>query len=67
MKGFLRAVAGRCDTHDKASPAKIARLEQELGMPESARPDSFTDSYADPDLIDCGNERCRTRRKGEQR
>ncbi|KOG84474.1 MULTISPECIES: hypothetical protein [Streptomyces] len=67
MKGFLRAVAGRCDTHDKASPAKIARLEQELGLPESARPASFVEAYTDPDLIDCGSERCRTRRKGEQR
>ncbi|MFD8667073.1 hypothetical protein ACFV1U_16970 [Streptomyces microflavus] len=67
MKGILRAIAGRCDTHDKASPAKIARLEQELGMPESARPTGLVDSLANPDLIDCGNERCRTRREGEQR
>ena len=67
MKGFLRAIAGRCDTHDTASPAKIARLEQELGLPESAQSASFTDSLANPDLIDCGNKGCRTRREGEQR
>lgn len=55
-----------CETHDKASPAKIARLEEELGLPESPRPTSFTEAYADPDLIECGNKQCRARREGAQ-
>ncbi|MFD8251914.1 hypothetical protein [Streptomyces werraensis] len=62
MKGILRAIAGRCDTHDRASYSKTARLEAELGMPVSPAPESSTDQFMDPDLIDCGNRRCRTKR-----
>jgi hypothetical protein len=54
-------VAGRCPTHDRAWPLTIRQLEQELGLPESLAPASFTDAYADPSLIDCGRRRCRTR------
>jgi hypothetical protein len=57
------AIAGQCDTHDRAAYSTTARLERELGMPVSPPPESFTDQYADPDLIDCGNRRCRARRK----
>lgn len=63
MKGLLRAIAGRCETHDRASYVVTARLEREAGMPVSPPPDSITDQLANPDLIDCGNRRCRTKRK----
>ncbi|WP_371624061.1 hypothetical protein OG245_15220 [Streptomyces sp. NBC_01116] len=53
-----------------ASPRRIAELEAELGIdPDAvtklqADPNvSFTDTYADPDLIDCGNKRCHDRRR----
>ncbi|MFD4572090.1 hypothetical protein ACFWNK_01835 [Streptomyces sp. NPDC058417] len=62
MKGLLRAIAGRCETHDRAAYVTTVRLERELGMPESPPPASFTDEHMDPGLIDCGNRRCRTRR-----
>lgn len=54
----------RCETHDRPSYAKTSRLERDLGMEVSAPPDSFTDQYADPDLIDCGKAWCRKRRGG---
>ncbi|MFE3169323.1 hypothetical protein [Streptomyces sp. NPDC059224] len=63
MKALLRAIAGRCETHDRASYAVTARLEHEAGLPISSPPDSITDQFMDPDLIDCGNRRCRTKRK----
>lgn len=60
----------RCPFHDVASPRRIAELEAELGIdPDAvtklqADPNvSFTDTYADPDLIDCGNKRCHDRRR----
>ncbi|MFD5975551.1 hypothetical protein [Streptomyces bacillaris] len=60
----------RCPTHDVASPRRIAELEAELGIdPDAvtklqADPNvSFTDAYADPNLIDCGNKRCHDRRR----
>lgn len=62
MKGLLRAIAGRCETHDRASYVVTARLEREAGMPVSPPPESFTDAHMNPDLIDCGNRRCRARR-----
>jgi len=63
VKRLLMLLVGRCETHDRAAYATTARLERELGMPVSPPPVSFTDQYADPSLIDCGNRRCRTRRK----
>lgn len=62
MKALLRAIAGRCETHDRAAYVTTVRLERELGMPESPAPASFTDAHMDPTLIDCGNRRCRARR-----
>lgn len=63
MKGLLRAIAGRCETHDRAWYSVTARLEREAGMTASPPPASFTDEHANPDLIDCDNRRCRTKRK----
>lgn len=37
---LLYAIAGRCPTHDKASPYLIARLEVELGIGPDAIPSS---------------------------
>lgn len=57
-----------CPTHDVASPRRIAQLEVELGIdPDAvtkhqANAASFTEAYANPDLIDCGRPRCRERR-----
>ena len=62
MKRLLMALAGRCETHDRAAYVTTVRLERELGLPESAPPASFTDAHMDPNLIDCGNRRCRARR-----
>lgn len=59
---ILRRIAGRCGTHDKASPAKIRQLEQQLGMPPTQQTGSFTDLHANPDLIDCGKQWCRSKR-----
>lgn len=56
---ILRRIAARCDTHDKASPAKIRRLEEELGLPLSSQSGDLVDQLADPDLIDCGKSWCR--------
>lgn len=63
MRGLLYLIARRCPTHDRASHAVTARLERQLGMEPSAPPASFTDTYSNPDLIDCGNAWCRTRRR----
>ncbi|MFS0697767.1 hypothetical protein [Streptomyces nitrosporeus] len=61
---------GRCPTHDVPSPRRIAQLEVDTGIdPDAltklqADPNvSFTDAYADPDIIDCGRARCRERRR----
>jgi hypothetical protein len=62
----MHRIAGRCETHDRASPLKTARLEEQTGI----RPDavaqldtgSFTDDHTDLDLIECGHAWCRTRR-----
>ncbi len=62
MKWLLRAIAGRCETHDRAAYVTTARLERELGLGVSPAPASFTDAHTDPNLIDCGNRRCRARR-----
>lgn len=62
MKRLLMALAGRCETHDRASYVVTARLEREAGLPVSPPPASFTDAHMNPDLIDCGNRRCRARR-----
>ncbi|MBU8549781.1 hypothetical protein IMX12_13280 [Streptomyces sp. Babs14] len=59
---LLRRVARRCETHDRPSYSKTRKLEEELGMEPSAPPDSLTDQFADPDLIDCGNSWCQRRR-----
>ncbi|MGW0012461.1 hypothetical protein ACWDVX_22295 [Streptomyces tendae] len=62
MRRLLAAIAGRCETHDRAAYVTTVRLERELGLPESPPPASFTDAHMDPNLIDCGNRRCRARR-----
>ena len=62
MKRLLMAIAGRCETHDRAAYVTTARLEKELGLPVSPPPDSIVDALADPNIIDCGNRRCRARR-----
>lgn len=67
LTSLLRWAAGRCDVHDRASPSRIAALEEELGIdPEaltrhrrSAR--DIVEAFANPDLIDCGRPRCRKR------
>ncbi|MCX4974229.1 hypothetical protein [Streptomyces sp. NBC_00620] len=59
---LLHRITRRCPTHDRASYSKTRRLEESLGMPPSPPPTSFTDTYSDPDLIECGNTWCRTRR-----
>lgn len=58
---ILRRIAGRCDTHDKASPAKTRALETELGIEPSPPTGDLVDQLADPDLIDCGKTWCRKR------
>jgi hypothetical protein len=63
--GILRRIARRCETHDKASPLKIARLEEQTGINPNAvaqlNTGSFTDDHTNPDLIDCGHTWCRSR------
>lgn len=62
--GLLRRIAQRCETHDRAAPAKIARLEAEAGLSPQEDPGlSFTDRYANPDIIDCGHTWCTHRRR----
>jgi hypothetical protein len=60
---LLHRIARRCPTHDRASHAVTSRLERALGMEPSAPPDSFTDTYSNPDLIDCGHAWCQTRKR----
>ncbi|MFE1925809.1 hypothetical protein ACFW91_24960 [Streptomyces asoensis] len=62
LNSLMRRIAGRCETHDRASYVVTARLEQEAGMPASPPPADFTDAHLDPNLIDCGHAWCRTRR-----
>lgn len=59
---ILRRIAGRCATHDKASPAKTRRLEEELGLPVTEQAGDLVDQLANPDLIDCGKPWCQSRR-----
>ncbi|GAB2714491.1 hypothetical protein [Streptomyces bullii] len=59
---ILRRIAGRCDTHDEASPAKIRQLEQELGLTPTQQSGDLVDQLANPDLIDCGKAWCRKKR-----
>ncbi|WP_411090805.1 hypothetical protein [Streptomyces sp. 049-1] len=63
MRELLHRIARRCPTHDRASYAVTSRLERQLGMEPSPPPDSFTDTYTDPNLIDCGHSWCRARRR----
>lgn len=62
MLSLLRLIAGRCPTHDRASPRVIAELEVELGIDPDAltrlRLHSFVEGYADPRIIDCGRSKC---------
>lgn len=62
---ILRRIAQRCETHDKASPLKTARLEETTGINPDAvtqlSTGSFTDDHSDSDLIDCGHPWCRSR------
>lgn len=59
---LLRRIARRCETHDRASYSVTRRLEDDLGMPPSPAPASIVDQFSNPDIIDCGNTWCRTRR-----
>lgn len=58
-----------CPTHDVPSARRIAQLEADTGIdPDAlakyqANSTSFTDAYADPDLVDCGRARCRDRKR----
>jgi hypothetical protein len=67
-----------CDIHDRASEAKIARLEVETGIDPLAEQRRWPQrKYTadgqplplviprmdDPDLLDCGSARCRKRRR----
>ncbi|MBK3556288.1 hypothetical protein JHN55_07010 [Streptomyces sp. MBT56] len=58
-----------CPTHDVPSALRIAQLEADTGIdPDAvakyqASATSFTEAYADPDLVDCGRPRCRERRR----
>ncbi|MEU3346404.1 hypothetical protein ABZ723_15740 [Streptomyces sp. NPDC006700] len=62
MRGLLHRIARRCPTHDRASYAVTSRLERQLGMKPSDPPDSFVDTYSNPQLIDCGYAWCHARR-----
>lgn len=68
LKELLQAIAGRCPTHDKASPYLIARLEADLGIDPEAitrltERVSFTDAYLNPNLIGCDSKACEARRR----
>ncbi|WP_354607453.1 hypothetical protein [Streptomyces panacea] len=60
---------GHCPTHDAPSARRIAQLEADTGISPNAVTEheanapSFTEAHANPDLIDCGNQRCRERRQ----
>lgn len=62
LDALLRRIARRCETHDRPSYAVTSRLERQLGMEPSPTPDSYTDAYSDPTIVDCGHTWCRTRR-----
>jgi hypothetical protein len=62
LESLLRRIARRCETHDRSSYAITSRLERQLGMKPSPAPDSFTDAYTDPSIIDCGHTWCAHRR-----
>lgn len=72
-RAFLRMVARRCEIHDTATLAKIARLEVATGIDpdaeaqrwrdvQAAGPGGLIASFYDPDLTDCGRQWCRRRR-----
>lgn len=63
MRELLHRIARRCPTHDRASYAATSRLERQLGMEPGPPPDSITDQFMDPALIDCGHSWCRARRR----
>ncbi|MFD0256430.1 hypothetical protein ACFVGX_36625 [Streptomyces sp. NPDC127113] len=58
LRALLRRIARRCPVHDRASHAVTTRLERQLGLTPSTPPASFTDTYSDPLLIDCGVRWC---------
>lgn len=62
MDGILRRIARRCGTHDRSSPAKTRRLEEELGLPLTDQAGDIAGQLANPDLIDCGKPWCRSKR-----
>jgi len=69
-RAFLRWLIGWCEWHDVSSAAKIAELEVATGIdPEAVerrwRVPIFN-RFDDPDVIDCGNSRCRKRRAARQ-
>jgi len=59
---LFRRLTGRCETHDRPSQPRIRDLEQQLDIEPSATPDSFTEAYSNPALIDCGHRWCQQRR-----
>ncbi|MFD9047673.1 hypothetical protein [Streptomyces zaomyceticus] len=61
MPSLLRRVARRCATHDRPSQPRIRELEQQLGVEPSSTPNSFTEAYSNPALIDCDHRWCQRR------
>ncbi|MFJ3282461.1 hypothetical protein [Streptomyces halstedii] len=62
MFGFPRP----CPTHDVPFARRIAQLGIDPDAVTKLQADpavSFTESHANPNLIDCGRERCRDRRR----
>ncbi|MEV7871496.1 hypothetical protein AB0P17_36600 [Streptomyces sp. NPDC088124] len=68
LAALLRLVAGRCPVHDRPSAHRIAALEAATGInPDApalhrANAASFTEAFANPEIIDCGRPRCARRR-----
>ena len=72
MKGPVAVLAAvtarrrRCEIHDVATPAKIAKLEVATGINPDAEAEmqarGLVESFYDPDFLDCGRQWCRKRR-----
>ncbi|MFE9381391.1 hypothetical protein [Streptomyces sp. NPDC006855] len=58
-----------CPTHDVASARRIAQLEADTGIdPDAvtkyeAAAVSFTEAFYNPDIVDCGREHCRDKKR----
>jgi hypothetical protein len=61
---LLRAIAQRCEIHDRPSWRKITELEADLGLPSvMGSPKDFVEQFDDPELFDCGHQWCRKKRR----